>query len=413
MILTENKRKYTPLRCCVSIREGMDMLVNTLFGRKNSLVRLATLMLVVGLFFGLTSIGFAADPIRIGLQGPITGSWALEGEMAVNSVQVVADRINAEGGVLGRPIEIVIGDDQGEPRQSALVAQRMISQDVVAVIGTYGSSIAEPSQLIYEDAGIVNIAYGATAVELTERGYRYFFRTNFRDDRQGDFFAELVENELGSKRVAIVHDNTTFAAGLAEAARDAMAHVSGSEIVFYDAVTPGDRDFTATVSRMRVQNPDVVYFTAYYPEAGLFLRQMRDAGVDATFVGGNAAINDEFVEIAGVDVAAGSLITQEPLPTDLPYPEAAEFLEEYIARHGAAPSSPWPVLAADALSVFAAAIEATGSTDSDVLADYLRTDLSINGITGPIAFDDVGDRAGAIYKAYSVDEDGNIVDGGF
>ncbi len=86
-------------------------------------------------------------------------------------------------------------------------------------------------------------------------------------------------------------------------------------------------------------NPEVVYFTAYYPEAGLFLRQMRDAGVDALFIGGNAAINAEFVEIAGVDVAAGSLVTQEPLPTDLPYPEAAEFLAEYVARHGAPPSS--------------------------------------------------------------------------
>lgn len=371
------------------------------------------LVLVVAFAFGLTGTGSAADPIRIGLQGPITGPWALEGEMAVNSVQVAVDRINEQGGVLGRPIEIILGDDQGEPRQSALVAQRMISQDVVAVISTYGSSIAEPAQLTYEDAGLLNIAYGATAVALTERGYRYFFRTNFRDDRQGDFFAELVDTHLDGKRVAIVHDNTTFAAGLAEAARDSLADVAGAELIFYDAVTPGDRDFTAIVSRLRQQEPDVVYFTAYYPEAGLFLRQMRDAGVDALFVGGNAAINSEFIDIAGPDVAEGSLVTQEPLPTDLPYPEAQAFLDEYVGRHGSPPSSPWPVYAADALNVIAAAIEATGSTDSDVLADHLRSELQINGITGPIAFDDIGDRAGAIYKAYGVDENGDITDVGY
>lgn len=370
-------------------------------------------VLVLSLTFGLTSTTFAQAPIRIGLQAPITGSWALEGEMAVNSVQVVADQINARGGVLGRPIEIVLGDDQGEPRQSALTAQRMIAQNVVAVIGTYGSSVTEPAQLTYEDAELLNIAYGATAETLTERGYRYFFRTNFRDDRQGDFFAELVTKQLDANRVAIVHDNTTFAAGLAEAARRSLAGASGVEIVFYDAVTPGDRDFTATVSRLRQQNPDVVYFTAYYPEAGLFLRQMRDAGVDALFVGGNAAINSEFVEIAGLDVAKGSLITQEPLPIDLPYAEAQEFLGEYIKRHGAAPSSPWPVYAADALNVIAAAIEATGSTDSTVLANYLRSELNINGITGPISFEDSGDRAGAIYKAYGVDDFGNITDVGY
>lgn len=381
--------------------------------RSTRALLVVALTFVLGLTFGLSAVGFAQEPIRVGLQGPITGPWALEGEMAVNSVQVVADQINARGGVLGRPIEIVLGDDQGEPRQSALTAQRMISQNVVAVISTYGSSITEPAQLTYEDAQLLNIAYGATAETLTERGYEYFFRTNFRDDRQGDFFAELVDKHLGAERVAIVHDNTTFAAGLAEAARRSLTGVSGAEIVFYDAITPGDRDFTATVSRLRQQNPDVVYFTAYYPEAGLFLRQMRDAGVDALFVGGNAAINSEFIDIAGLDVAQGALVTQEPLPTDLPYAEAEQFLNEYVARHGAPPSSPWPVYAADALNVIAAAIEATGSTDSTVLADYLRSDLQINGITGPIAFDSIGDRAGAIYKAYGVDESGNITDVGY
>jgi len=374
----------------------------------------AVLALMLGLTLGLAGAipASAQQPIRIGLQGPITGPWALEGEMAVNSVQIVVDQINARGGVLGRPIEIVLGDDQGSPRQSALVAQRMIAEGVVAVISSYGSSITEPASLLYEEAGILNIAYGATAETLTERGYQYFFRTCFRDDRQGAFFAELVRSHLGSQRIAIVHDNTTFARGLAEAARSSLAGVPGVEIVFYDAITPGERDFTATISRMRTQNPDVVYFTAYYPEAGLFVRQMRDAGMDAVFVGGNAAVNAEFIDIAGLSVATGVLVTQEPLPTDLDYPEAQAFLDEYIRRHGAPPTSPWPVYAADALNVIAAAIEATGSTDSAVLANYLRTSLNINGITGPIAFDAKGDRAGAIYKAYVVDAQGNIVDAG-
>ena len=372
------------------------------------------LTLALGLMLGVAgTAGAGAQPIRIGLQGPITGAWALEGEMAVNSVQIVADQINARGGVLGRPVEIVIGDDQGSPRQAALVAQRMVAQGVVAVISSYGSSITEPASVIYEEAGLLNIAYGATAVSLTERGYRYFFRTCFRDDRQGDFFAEMVRTHLRASRIAIVHDNTTFARGLAEAARSSLAGVRGVEIVFYDAITPGERDFTATISRMRTRNPEVVYFTAYYPEAGLFLRQMREAGLDAVFVGGNAAVNAEFIDIAGRSVAAGVLVTQEPLPTDLPYPQAQAFLAEYVARHGAPPSSPWPVYAADALNVIVAAIEVTGSTDSAVLADYLRHQLRIDGITGPIAFDERGDREGAIYKAYVVNEEGAIVDAGY
>lgn len=356
-----------------------------------------------------TGTGAAQQPIRIGLQAPITGPWAYEGEMARNSVEIVKDQINARGGVLGRPIEIVLGDDQGNPRQSALVAQRMVSEGVVAVVGTYGSSINEPASTIYERAGVVNIAYGSTAVQLTSHGWKYFFRTCFRDDRQGAFFAQLVNETLQADRVAILHDNTTFARGLAEAARASLDEAAAARVVFYDAVTPGERDFTPVLSRMRALAPEVVYYTGYYPEAALIARQMRDLGVDAVFVGGNAAINDEFVEIAGLEVATGALMTQEPLPTDLPYAESRAFLEEYVRRHGQPPSSPWPVYAADALNVLAAAIEATGSTDGAVLAAYIHETLRIDGITGPISFDGAGDREGAIYLAYEVAPDGGLV----
>ncbi|BAS27482.1 branched-chain amino acid ABC transporter substrate-binding protein [Limnochorda pilosa] len=351
----------------------------------------------------------AQEPLRIGLQAPITGPWAYEGEMARNSVEIVRDQINARGGVLGRPIEIVLGDDQGNPRQSALVAQRMVSEGVVAVVGTYGSSINEPASTIYERAGVVNIGYGSTAVQLTQHGWQYFFRTCFRDDRQGAFFAQLVNETLQAARVAILHDNTTFARGLAEAARASLQEAGQAEIVFYDAVTPGERDFSPILSRMRARSPEVVYYTGYYPEAALIARQMRDLGIDAVFVGGNAAINDEFVEIAGREVAAGSLMTQEPLPTDLPYPQSKAFLDEYVKRHGQPPSSPWPVYAADALNVLAAAIEATGSTDGKVLAGYIHDTLQIDGVTGPISFDAAGDREGAIYLAYEVASDGSLV----
>ncbi len=373
--------------------------------RKDSVV---VMVLILGL---LASIGTAAPkPIRIGLQGPITGPWAYEGEMAVNSVQIVADQINEAGGVLGRPIEIVIGDDQGSPRQGALIAQRMVSEGVVAVISSYGSSVTEPSAAIYEEAELLNIAYGATAERLTERGLKFFFRTCFRDDRQGQFFASLVDHVLKVKRVAIIHDNTTFAKGLAEAAKRFLEESPTAELVFYDAITPGEKDFSPILTRMRTTAPEVIYFTGYYPEAGLILYQARNLGIDPLFVGGNAAINDEFVNIAGLDVAQGSIVTQEPLPTDLPYPEARDFLTEYIERHGEAPSTPWPVYAADALKVIAAAIQATGSTDSRVLGDYLREGLQdLPGITGPISFDPSGDRAGAIYRAYVVDDLGQLV----
>ncbi|MEW6230459.1 MAG: branched-chain amino acid ABC transporter substrate-binding protein, partial [Bacillota bacterium] len=206
-------------------------------GRRSGLV-IALLILILATGLG-SSVLAAKDPIRIGLQAPITGQWAYEGEMARNCVQIVADEINAKGGILGRPIEIVAGDDQCTPKQSALVAQRMLSEKVVAVIGSYGSSVTDPASAIYEQAGLLNIAYGATAERLTTQGRKYFFRTCFRDDRQGAFFAAFVNDTLKLKRVAILHDNTTFAKGLAEAARRSLEQAKKAEIVFYDAVTPG------------------------------------------------------------------------------------------------------------------------------------------------------------------------------
>ena len=150
------------------------------------------------------------------------------------------------------------------------------------------------------------------------------------------FFAQFVNETLKVGNVAILHDNTTFGKGLAEAARASLEKANKAKIVFYDVVTPGERDFTPILTRMHRANPDVLYFTGYYPEAGLIIRQMRDLGSQAIFVGGNAAINDEFVEIAGKDVAKGALMTQEDVYKRQLYDTSSETrLNGYIYKHAA------------------------------------------------------------------------------
>jgi branched-chain amino acid transport system substrate-binding protein len=155
-------------------------------------IYLVAFLLVLGI--GLTA--FAADKpaVLIGLQGPITGAWAYEGQMAKQSCEIAAELINQKGGILGgRPIQIVVEDDAGQPQTGALAATKIVGRKgVVASVSTYGSSICEPASNIYEKAKKVNIAYGSTAVRLTERGLKYFFRTCGRDDSQGLFFAQYV-----------------------------------------------------------------------------------------------------------------------------------------------------------------------------------------------------------------------------
>jgi len=375
------------------------------------------LLVVSVLLFMAAPVLMAADkePVVIGLQGPITGAWAYEGQMAKQSCEIAADLINKKGGILGgRQVVIKVEDDAGEPKTGALAAQKLVGQkEVVAAVSTYGSSVCEPASNIYEKFKKVNIGYGVTAVRLTERGFKYFFRTCGRDDSQGKFFSVAVPAKFKAKRIAIMHDNTAFGKGLAEdtqKALEAMVKAKKVEIVFFDAITPGEKDYKVSLTNLRESKPDVWYFTGYYAEAALLVTQARDIGIKCPFVGGNAAINDEFVKIAGINVAKGCYMTNEPLPGDLPYKEAKDFLAAYKAKFGDIPSSPWPIYAADAVNIIAYAIDKTKSTDSDKLADYLKTKVKkVPGITGPIGFTAQGDRLGVPFYLYMVNDEGKIV----
>lgn len=356
----------------------------------------------------------AKEPVVIAVQAPITGPWAFEGQMAVQSCQVAAELINKKGGVLGgRMIEIQVFDDSGTPKDGALAAMKIVSQkDIVAAVSTYGSPTVEASSNIFEKKKLVNIAYGATFVGLSQKDRKYFFRTCGRDDAQGIFFAEFVPKEFDAKRIAIVHNNTTFAIGVAEETTKALkdeVDAGKVEIVFYDAVNPDDKDFSPTLTKLRESNPDVFYYTGHYPEGALIARQAKDAGIKCVYVGSNAVINDDFLKIAGVDVAKGWLMTQEPMPSELPYEKSKEFLNAYKQKYGDIPSSPWPIYAADAVNIIAHAIDTTGSTDPEVLADYLHYKAEkVPGITGPIGFTDQGDREGVPYLMYMVDAQGKL-----
>ena len=366
------------------------------------------------LSFSTCSI-FAADmPIIIGLQGPQTGPWEYEGQMALKSCETAAQLINENGGILGvRPIDVHVADDMGQPDGGSLAAIRLASlNNIVGVVSTYGSSVCESASEIYEKKKIVNIAYGATAVGLTQRGLKYFFRICGVDSSQGVFFAQYVPRIFEAERIAIMHDNTAFAIGVAEETKKAfqtLINMGKVEIVYYDAIIPGQKDFMVPLTRVKETEPDILYFTGYYAEAAIIAAQARELGIDCPFVGGNAAINDEFVRIAGLDIAKGCFMTQEPMPADLPYDKSRQFLDAYKTKYGEVPSSPWPVYAADALYIIAYAVDKVGSTDSAAIAEYLRNEVNgVPGVTGSIGFTENGDREGVPYLMYVINNRGGF-----
>jgi len=365
------------------------------------------LWLLTGLMAVPLCVGQASAQIRIGLMAPLTGSWASEGRAMKQIVDLLADELNSAGGVMGQKVEIIAEDDGGDPRTASLAAQRLSTQGI-AVIGTYGSSITEATQNIYDENKIVQVATGSTAIRLSEKGLRYFFRTSPRDDEQGLVAANTLKN-LGFERVAILHDNTTYAKGLADEAQT-LLKADEVEIVLFDALTPGERDYSTILSQLRSRNPDIVLFTGYFPEAGLLLRQKKSMGWDVPFIGGDATNNPDLVSIAGTEAAENFMFLSPPVPQDLGSTEAVSFMTAYREKYQGDPASVWAVLAGDAFKVLIAAIEGSGSTEPDKIAEYLRTGLQdFQGLTGTIAFDDKGDRVGELYRLYKVDNQGKFV----
>jgi branched-chain amino acid transport system substrate-binding protein len=347
------------------------------------------------------------ETIKVGLMGPMTGSWASEGQEMKQVVELLAEELNAKGGILGKKIAVISEDDGGDPRTAALAAQRLATQGIVAVVGTYGSSVTEATQTIYDESKIIQIANGSTAIRLTEKGLKNFLRTCPRDDEQGLVAAQTIA-KLGFKKPAILHDNTTYAKGLGDEVKG-LLEKKGVQVAFFEALTPGERDYTAILTKMKAATPDVVLFTGYYSEGGLLLRQKKEMNWNVPFIGGDATNNPDLVKIAGKDAAAGFYFLSAPLPKDLPTAEAKDFLAAFSKKYGNPPNSVYSVLAGDGFRAITAAIEGAKSTETAKVSEYLHTKLKdYPGLTGKISFNEKGDRVGEVYRVYKVDAEGNF-----
>jgi len=348
----------------------------------------------------------AFETVRIGMLAPLTGSWSDEGLQMKMVVELLVRDLNDRGGVLGRPVELIDGDTAGNPEAAKTAARNMAAMGIAAAIGSYGSEATESVQDIFNSAKILQVANGATAIALTEKGLRYFFRTCPRDDEQGRVAASLIR-KLKLQRIALLHDNTLYAKGLADHVRSLL----GKEIriVFFDALVPERQDYSAVLAKMRTAGADAVFFTGYYPEGGLLLRQKKEMGWNVPFLAGDANNHSELVMIAGRDALRGFVCVSPPLPGDLTTGRAKAFLPAFVRQYGRTLSSVHAMFAGDAFLAIASAMRETGSLDADKTSEYLRRKYKEHdGLTGRISFNEKGDRVGETYRAYRVDARGTF-----
>ncbi len=329
--------------------------------------------------------------IKIGAAGPMTGDQAKMGQDIAHGVALAINEWNARGGIPGKKIVVVIGDDRRDPREAVSVANKMVNEQVVGVVGHFNSSCSIPASKIYNEYGVIQITPASTNPQLTEQGFETVFRVCGRDDQQGIVGAKFVLEKLKKTQIAVLHDKTTYGQGLADEFKRNIEIDKSATIVAYESIIQGDNDFTAVLTKVKQKNPQVLYYGGIYPEAGLLIKQMRQLGMDAIFVSGDGVIDQQFINIGG-EATEGSYLSFSPSIENKP--SAKHFLKAYRDQYGE--PGPYSVYAYDAANIVLGAIEKTGSINCKELADEIH-EMKYEGAIGEVQFDKKGDVLVAPY----------------
>jgi branched-chain amino acid transport system substrate-binding protein len=357
-------------------------------------------LILFTLVSALAVVPASADDIRVAAAGPMTAGQATFGrQMRDGAEQAVAD-INAAGGVLGKKLKLEVGDDACDPKQARSIAEKLSGMGVAVTVGHYCSSSSIPASDAYLDSGILQITPASTNPQFTERGMWNTFRTCGRDDQQGGFAADYLAKHFKDKNIAIINDKTTYGKGLADEVKKAL-NAAGVKEKLNESFNQGDKDFTALVSKLKLNNIDIVYDGGYHQEAGLIVRQMRDQGLKTILMSGDALASREFASITG-PAGEGVLFTFPPDPRKRS--TAAAIVKEFKDK-GVDPEG-YVLYTYAAFQVWAQAAAKAGTTDAQKVAAVMRTG-TWDTVLGPISFDKKGDITAGGWAVYRWDKDGN------
>lgn len=366
----------------------------------------ATILAAVALSIAALIAGCDSGPakLKLGVAGPMTGTDAAFGTQLKNGAEQAVADINAAGGINGEQVELIVGDDAGDPRQGVSVANNFLGEGVHFVVGHFNSGVTIPASEVYVENGILMITPGSTNPVVTERKMWNVFRTCGRDDQQGGVAGAYIAQNFKDKKVAILDDKTPYGQGLANETRKAM-HAGGVTEVLSEGVSASEKDFSALVSKLKNAGVELVYWGGVHTAGGLILRQMREQGLNAVFMSGDGIASDEFAAIAG-PAAEGTLMTFGPDPQKLP--DAKEVIQRFEAREYKPEA--YTLYSYAAVQIIKQAIEATKSVDPKTVAAYMRTGVTFNTVIGPLAFDDKGDikQVGYVLYTWVKQPDGRI-----
>jgi branched-chain amino acid transport system substrate-binding protein len=344
---------------------------------------------------GLTMLtpALSRAEITIGSAGPLSGQWTGTGEQQRRGVEMAVADLNAQGGVLGQRLRLIVADDACDADQAVAVANQLVSERVATVIGHLCSGSSIPASSVYTKAGVVMISPASTNPKLTDQGKPNVFRVIGRDDQQGVIAGDYLADRWGTQKIAILHDGQPYGKGLAEETRRRLAK-RGLKAALYEEYKPGQKDYAGVVAKMRDAEIAVAYVGGYVTEAALILRQARDRGYGLELVSGDAMANDEFWLITG-PAGEGAVFTFGPDPRRNPEASAA------VTRFRAAKYEPdgYTLYAYGALQVWAQAVARAGSLDSQKVIAALHSH-QFDTVLGKIRFDKKGDLTSTAFLWY-------------
>ena len=326
-----------------------------------------------------------AQDITIAVAGPMTGPVASIGDQMKRGAEAAAAAINEAGGVNGRKIKILVQDDACDPKQAVTVANLIVGQQIKFVDGHACSGSSIPASEVYAENNVLMMSPASSNPVLTEKGRPTVMRLYPRDDAQGAFIGPWIAEKYKGKKIAILHDKSAYGKGLATVVKDSL-NAAGVHELLFEGINPGEKDYSAIVTKLKNAGAEFVYFGGYHPEAGLILRQAADQGYKPQLMTGDSIATSEFWQISG-PAGEGTLFT---FPTDpRRSPNAAKALAQFKAQ-GFNPEG-FTLFSYGVVQAIADGIKKAGSDDPKAVAKALESGEPAPTVMGDVRFDAKGD----------------------
>lgn len=347
--------------------------------------RLPQILTVASLAVAFAAPSQAADPISVGLFTHLSGNFAEYGASTKNAIDLFLDKVNADGGINGRPVKLVVEDDRNSPQEAATVARKIVATPgVVLAIGSWSTTASMAAAPIFAEAKIAQISPTSSHPDYSRQS-PYQFRQNNTDDVLAQYNADTIHKKLKANRIVIPYSQDDWGVFTVKAT-SASIEKDGGKVLLTEAVIPGAKDFRPLISKIKAAKPDGVFLALPYQEASIFLQQLRQAGVNIPVGGGIPLTSPKFIELAG-KAAEGTVVHSLFFPGD---PSKKAFVDAYKAKYNKLPDQ-FAALAYDAAGVSVAAIRRVVQSGKPLTGQAVRDELAngpaYQGVTGVSKFE--------------------------